>query len=147
MKKFEYLALKSYEFLDMLEAIVRERTTLRVKKKEEERMVLICQVAIPMAKIKYKTEPHEENLYVYRSVNWFPLVYSTIPILLFLEAIVFLITFFNRDTSQPYSIFSGYQWLSYLLVALAWLLGIAFVIYQIFLDLDILTQKLFKVKV
>ncbi len=147
MKRFEYLALKSQEFLDMLEAIARERTTLRVKKKKENHIVLTCQIAIPLAKIQYETEQHGENLYAYRRINLFPLFYSTLPILIFLEAIVFLITYFNRNTSIPYSIWTNSQWLSYLLVILAWLLGIVFVLYQIFSDIEILTQKLFKVKV
>ncbi|MCE7741382.1 MAG: hypothetical protein GOP50_02900 [Candidatus Heimdallarchaeota archaeon] len=137
MKKFEYLALKSHEFLDMLEAIARERTTIRVKKRDDKDITLTCQIAIPMAQIKYHTEEQGDNLNVYRRINWFPLVYSTIPILALLEAIMFLITYFNDNI----------QWFSYLLVGLAWLLGIVFILYQIFSDLENLTQKLFKVKV
>ncbi|MHA1199662.1 MAG: hypothetical protein ACTSQF_10080 [Candidatus Heimdallarchaeaceae archaeon] len=137
MKKFEYLALKSQEFIDMLDAIARERTTLKVKKKDDVDITLACQIAIPMAHIKYHTEEQGDNLNVYRRINWLPLFYSTIPLLALLEVILFLIANF----ADPI------PWFSYLLVGLAWLLGIAFILYQVFTELENLTQKLFKVKV
>ena len=137
MKKFEYLALKSHEFIDMVEAAARSRTTLKIKKKEEKCIVVACQVAVPVVKIKYKTEEHNENLTVHRSINWFPLFYSTIPVLALLEVIVFLFDYFG----------GGLQWFSYLLVGLAWVLGIIFILYHIFTEIETLTQKMFKVKV
>ncbi len=137
MKQFEYLALKSHEFIDMLDVIARERTTLRVKKREDNLIILTCQIAIPMAHIKYKTEGDGDNLIVYRKVSWLPLLYSTLPILAILEAIMYMITYFT----------SNVQWFSYLLVGLAWGLGIVFIVYQIFSELENLAQKLFKVRV
>ena len=136
MREFEYLALKPSEFIDMLDVIARERTTLKVKKKDEENIILTCQIAIPLVHFKYKVIAQNENLKVYRSINWFPLFYSTLPILALLESIILII-----NLSQDII------WFSYLLVGLAWLLGIVFILYQIFTELEYLTQTLFKVKV
>ena len=141
MKEFEYLALKSYEFIDMLDAIARERTTLKVKKRTDNDIVLTCQIAVPMAHIKYYSEEHNGNLKVTRKVNWFPFIYSTIPILALLELILFLIIFFTESLTFIEN------WEGFLLVGLAWILAIVFIIYQIFTELENITRKLYKVKV
>lgn len=137
MKKFEYLSLKQNEFIEMVDTIARERTTLKTKKKEENFIIVTCQIAIPVAKIKYHTEEQGDNLNVYRKVNWFPLIYYALPILLILESLLYLISYFTRNI----------QWFSYLLLGLTWCLGIVFIIYQIFSELENLTQNLFRVKV
>ena len=141
MKEFEYLALKSYEFIDMLDVIARERNTLKVKKKTENEIALTCQIAIPMAHIKYCSEEINGNLKVTRRVNWFPIIYSTIPILALLELILFLIIFFTGSLTFTEN------WEGFLLVGLAWVLALVFIIYQIFSELENITKKLFKVKV
>ena len=141
MKEFEYLALKSFEFIDMIDSIARERTTLKVKKKDESHITITCQLAFPMAQIRYQTEEINGNLKVSRSVNWFPLVYSTVPFLALLETILFLIIFFTPSLTFVEN------WEGFLLVGLAWILALVFIIYQIFSELENLTKKLFKVKV
>jgi len=141
MKEFEYLAIKSYEFIDMLDAIARERTSLKVKKKTDTEITLTCQIAVPMAHIKYFSEEQDGNLRVTRKVNWFPFIYSTVPILALLELILFLIIFFTENLTFIEN------WEGFLLLGLAWILAIVFIIYQIFSELENITKKLFKVKV
>ena len=137
LKKYEYLALKSHEFLTMIDAISRERTTLKVKKKTEEQITVTCQIAIPVARITFKVEEQGENLDVYRTINWLPLFYSTIPFLLVLEAIIIGISF----------AIDSHYYFSYILIALGWVVAIIFIVYQIFTELETLTKKLYRIEV
>ncbi len=137
MKEYEYLALKDYEFIEMIDAISRERNTLKVKKKTEKQITLACQVAIPVAFIKFFVHQQGGNLKVQRKISWWPLFAFTIPLLLALEGIMIGISF--TVDNQIY--------FSYILIALAWVVLIIFLTYQIFEELDLLLKKLYRVEV
>ncbi len=137
MKEYEYLALKDYEFIEMIDAISRERNTLKVKKKTEKQITLACQVAIPVAFIKFFVHQQDGNLKVQRKISWWPLFAFTIPLLLALEGIMIGISFVVEN--QIY--------FSYILIALAWVVLIIFLTYQIFEELDLLLKKLYRVEV
>ncbi len=137
MKKYEYLALKDHEFIKMIDAIARERNTLKVKLREENQITIACQVAIPVAFIKFFVNQEGDNLIVHRKIAWWPLFAFTIPLLLVLEGIMVGISF----AIDNHVIFS------YILIALAWVILIVFIAYQIFDELDLLLKKLYRVKV
>jgi len=137
MKEYEYLALKDHEFIEMIDAISRERNTLKVKKKTEKQITLACQVAIPVAFIKFFVHQQDGNLKVQRKISWWPLFAFTIPLLLALEGIMIGISF--AVDNQIY--------FSYILIALAWVILIIFLTYQIFEELDLLLKKLYRVEV
>ncbi|MCE7748042.1 MAG: hypothetical protein GPJ51_06575 [Candidatus Heimdallarchaeota archaeon] len=137
MKEYEYLALKDHEFIEMIDAISRERNTLKVKKKTEKQITLACQVAIPVAFIKFFVHQRDGNLKVQRKISWWPLFAFTIPLLLALEGIMIGISFVVEN--QIY--------FSYILIALAWVILIIFLTYQIFEELDLLLKKLYRVEV
>ena len=137
MKKYEYLALKDHEFIEMIDAIARERNTLKVKNKEENQITIACQVAIPVAFIKFFVDQDGDNLIVHRKIGWWPLFAFTIPLLFVLEGIMVGISF----AIDNHVIFS------YILIALAWVILIVFIVYQIFDELDLLLKKLYRVKV
>ena len=137
MKKYEYLALKDYEFIKMIEAIVKERNPLKVKKKDNDFIVVACQVVIPVAFIKFYAKQEGENLDVSRKISWWPLFTFTIPLLIILEGIMLGISF----SVGEHKIFS------YVLIALAWLIGIIFIVYEIFSELELLIRKLYRVEV
>ncbi|MCG3259564.1 MAG: hypothetical protein H7644_07455 [Candidatus Heimdallarchaeota archaeon] len=137
MKEYEYLALKDHEFIEMIDAISRERNTLKVKKKTEKQITLACQVAIPVAFIKFFVHQQDGNLKVQRKISWWPLFAFTIPLLLALEGIMIGISFVVEN--QIY--------FSYILIALAWVILIIFLTYQIFEELDLLLKKLYRVEV
>ena len=137
LKKYEYLALKSHEFLTMTNAIARERNTLKVKKRTEDQITVTCQIAIPVAHFTFKVEEQGENIDVYRTINWFPLFYSTIPFLLILEAIIVGISF----------AIDSHYYFSYILIVLGWVVTIIFIVYQIFTELETLTKRLYRIEV
>jgi hypothetical protein len=137
MKKLEFLVLKPYEFIEMVENIARERVTLRVKNKTENTIKLSCQVGFPISFIHFKAQKIDKNLVVERRVNWFPLIYSTLPILLALIGIVYAIQYFT----------SGVTYFIYILICLAWLLALGFLIYQIYSELEEINRKLFRIEV
>ncbi|MFW9853164.1 MAG: hypothetical protein ACFFDS_09485 [Candidatus Thorarchaeota archaeon] len=137
MKKFEFLALKPHEFIEMVDTITRERVTLKVKKKTENTIKVSCQVGLPIAFIQFKANKIDKNLEVERKLNWFPLIYSTLPLLLALIGIVYLIQYFT----------SGITYFIYILICLAWLLALGFLIYQIYSELEEINKKLFRIEV
>ncbi len=137
MRKHEFLALKTHEFLEMIEVIARERQTLKVKKKVEDSITVTCHVGIPVSHISFVTEEQGDNLIVTRKVNLFPLFYSSVPIFLLLEVIIFLISYFRN----------GENYFSYILVALAWIIGVGFLIYQTFAELEEIIKKLYRIEV
>ncbi|NPD87452.1 MAG: hypothetical protein HGN29_01930 [Asgard group archaeon] len=137
MKEHEFLALKTHEFLEMIEAIARERQTLKIKRRTDDTVILTCHLGIPISHIRFKTKEQGENLIVTRKVNLLPLFYSSLPIFILLEAIIFLISYFrNLD-----NIFI------YILVALAWVIAIGFLIYQTFAELEEIFRKLYRIEV
>lgn len=137
MKKLEFLALKPHEFIEMVDSIARERVTLRVKKRTENTIKLACQIGFPISFIHFKGQKVDNNLEVERRVNWFPLIYSTLPLLLVLIGIVFTIQYFT----------TGVTYFIYILICLAWLLALGFLIYQIFSELEEINKKLFRIEV
>ncbi len=137
MKEYEYLALKDHEFIEMIDAISRERNTLKVKKKTDKQIILACQVAIPVAFIKFFVQKQGGNLKVQRKISWWPLFAFTIPLLLALEGIMIGISF-SVDTQIYFS---------YILIALTWVIAIIFLTYQIFEELDLILKKLYRVEV
>ncbi len=137
MKEYEYLALKDHEFIEMIDAISRERNTLKVKKKTDKQITLACQVAIPVAFIKFFVHQQDGNLKVQRKIRWWPLFAFTIPLLLALEGIMIGISFVVENKI----------YFSYILIALAWVILIIFLTYQIFEELDLLLKKLYRVEV
>jgi hypothetical protein len=137
MKKHEFLALKKHEFHEMVEAIASKRATLKLKKKSDDSIKLTCHVGIPVSHINFKTEEQGENLLVTRRLNLFPLFYSTLPILILLEVIVFLISYFRGGSNN----------LIYYLIVLAWVVAVAFLIYQTFAEIEEIVKKLYRVEV
>ena len=89
MKKFKFLALKSEEFFDMVNVIVRDRKILRHKSRTDNTLKIICFMVIPASIITYKVQEENNHLNVTRSVNFLPLILLSIPILAVLEAIVY----------------------------------------------------------
>ena len=137
MKKQEFLALESSEFIDMVDSIARERVTLRTKKKTDDSIFLMVRLGIPISRISYKTEETNGQLNVYRKVNWFPLFYSTIPILLVLEAIMFTIFHFSERSGL----------FSYILVGAFWIVALTFMMHQTFVELEEIYRRLYRVGV
>ena len=138
MKKHEFLALKKHEFHEMIEAIASKRSTLKLKKKTDDSIKLTCHVGIPVSHINFITEEEGDNLIVTRRINLFPLFYSTLPILILLEVIIFLISYFRPGESDN---------LVYYLIALAWILAMAFFIYQTYTEIEEIVKKLYRVEV
>ena len=137
MKEYEYLALKDHEFIEMIDAISRERNTLKVKKKTEKQIIIACQIAIPVAFIKFFVQQQDGNLNVQRKISWWPLFAFTVPVLLALEGMMIGISFVV-DTQIYYS---------YILIALTWVIAIIFLTYQIFEELDLILKKLYRIEV
>ena len=137
MKKHEFLALESSEFIDMVDSIARERVTLRTKKKTKNSIFLMVRLGVPISRICYKVEETNGQLNVYRKVNWFPLFYSTVPIVLILEAIIFTIFYFSEKSGL----------LSYILVGAFWIVTLTFMMYQTFVELEEIYRKLYRVGV
>ncbi len=137
MKKHEFLALEASEFIDMVDGIARERVTLRTKKKTDDSIFLMVRLGVPISRICYKVEKTEEHLNVYRKVNWFPLFYSTVPIVLILEAIMFAIFYFSEKSGL----------ISYILVGAFWVLSLTFMMHQTFVELEEVYRKLYRVGV
>ena len=137
MKEYEYLALQDHEFIEMIDAISRERNTLKVKKKTEKQIIIACQVAIPVAFIRFFVQQQDGNLNVQRKISWWPLFAFTVPVLLALEGMMIGISFVV-DTQIYYS---------YILIALTWVIAIIFLTYQIFEELDLILKKLYRIEV
>jgi hypothetical protein len=137
MSKHEFLALKTHEFLEMIEAISRERQTLKVKRKTENSITVTCHLGIPVSHIRFVTEEQGDNLTVTRKANLFPLFYSSVPIFILLEAIIFIISYFRN----------GENYFIYVLVALAWVIGAGFLIYQTYAEIEQITKKLYRIEV
>ncbi|MCG3222035.1 MAG: hypothetical protein H7641_11715 [Candidatus Heimdallarchaeota archaeon] len=145
MKEHEFLALKTHEFLEMIEAIARERQTLKTKKRTDDSVTLTCHLGIPVSHIRFNTEEQGENLLVTRKVNLLPLFYSSLPIFILLEVIIFLISHF-RNVDNIYFRYVDNIFI-YILVALTWIIAIGFLIYQTFADLEEIVRKLYRIEV
>ncbi|MBY9001130.1 MAG: hypothetical protein KGD64_09465 [Candidatus Heimdallarchaeota archaeon] len=137
MKKFQFLALKSDEFFDMVEKISRERNTLKCKKRTSNLLKITCLMVIPASIISYKTEEENDNLLVSRTINFLPTILLSILIIALLEGIVYGISYLVNNFST----------LSFVLVGGAWLLVIVFLIYQTFVEVDEINKKLYRVEV
>ena len=137
MKKFEFLALEPNEFMDMVDNIARERVTLKTKKRTDDSIFLMCRLGLPISRICYKVEKADGKLNVYRKVNWFPIVYSTVPIVLLLEAIMFVLFYFSEKSGLT----------TYILVGATWIVVIIFMIHQTFVELEEIFRKLYRVGV
>jgi len=137
MKKFEFLALEPIEFIDMVDSIARERVTLKTKKRTDDSIFVMCRLGLPISRICYKVEEANGKLNVYRKVNWFPLVYSTLPIVLLLEAIMFVIFYFSEKSGL----------ISYVLVGAFWIVVLTFMIHQTFVELEEIFRNLYRVGV
>jgi len=137
MKNQEFLALKSHEFLEMIEAIARERQTLKTKKRTDDSITLTCHLGIPVSHIRFNTEERGDNILVTRKVNLFPLFYSSLPIFIALEVIIFLISYFRN----------GDNLFIYILVGLAWVIGAGFLIYQTYAELEEIERNLYRIEV
>ena len=77
------------------------------------------------------------QLNVYRKVNWLPLFYSTVPIVLILEAIMFTIFYFSERSGL----------FSYILVGAFWVVALTFMMHQTFVELEEIYRKLYRVGV
>lgn len=137
MKEKEFLALKSSEFFDMLEKIARERNSLKVKKRSDNMIVLMCVLLIPASLIRFKTVEKNNNLTVSRTINLLPVILLSIPILAALEAAVYGISVLMGRTGM----------LTYILIGFAWVLAIIFLIYQTYVEIDEINKKLYRVEV
>lgn len=137
MKKFQFLALKSEEFLDMIDKISSERNALKRKKRTEDVIKIICFIAIPASIIVYKVTEEKDNLYVTRSINFLPVLLLSIPILAALEAIVYGIS----------ALVGSFNSLSFILVGSVWIMAVVFLIYQTFVEVDEINKKLYRVEV
>ena len=137
MKKHEFLALEAIEFIDMVDSISRERVTLRTKKRTDDSIFLMVRLGLPISRICYKVEKTNDQLNVYRKVNWFPLFYSTMPIVLLLEAIMFVIFYYSEKSGL----------ISYILVGAFWIVALTFMMHQTFVELEEIYRKLYRVGV
>jgi hypothetical protein len=137
MKDQKFLALKPHEFLEMIDAIARERQTLKTRKKSDNSITLTCHLGIPVSHIRFHTEEQGENIIVTRRVNLIPLFYSTFPIFILLEVIIFLISYFRN----------GDNVFIYILIGLSWIIGVGFLIYQTYAELEEIERKLYRIEV
>lgn len=137
MKKFQFLALKSSEFCDMVEVIARDRKVLRIKNRNENMIKLACFMIIPISTITFKIEKDKGNLNVTRSINFLPIILLSIPAIAFLEAIVYGIAVLTEN----------FQSLSFILIGCFWLMVIVAVIYQTYVEVDEINRKLYRVEV
>ena len=103
----------------------------------EKQIIIACQVAIPVAFIKFFVQQQDGNLNVQRKISWWPLFAFTVPVLLALEGMMIGISFVV-DTQIYYS---------YILIALTWVIAIIFLTYQIFEELDLILKKLYRIEV
>lgn len=137
MKKFQFLALKSEEFFDMIDKISRERNSVKRRKRTENVLKLVCFIVIPASIITFRVEEEDNHLIVNRSINFSPILLLSIPILAALEAIVYGISYLVDNFSS----------LTFYLVGGAWIMVVMFLIYQTFVEVDEINKKLYRVKV
>ncbi len=137
MKKFQFLALKSEEFFDMIDKICRERNSVKRTKRTDNVLKLVCFVVIPASIITFNVKEENNHLVVNRSINFSPILLLSIPILAALEAIVYGISYLVDNFSS----------LTFWLVGGAWVMVVMFLIYQTFVEVDEINKKLYRVKV
>ncbi|MCK4895770.1 MAG: hypothetical protein KAS47_03120 [Candidatus Heimdallarchaeota archaeon] len=136
MKKFQFLALKSEEFFDMISMISRERNTLRRGKRTDNVMKIICFMVIPASIITFKVKEENSRLNVTRTINFLPILLLSIPILAALEAIVYGIS----------TLVNTFSALTFILVGSAWIVVVMFLIYQTFVEADEINKRLYRVE-
>lgn len=137
MKKFQFLALKSEEFFDMIGKISRERNTLKRKKRTDNVMKIVCFIVIPASIITFKVKEENSHLIVTRTINFLPILLLSIPIIAALEAIVYGISTLVNNFSAP----------TFILVGCAWIMVVMFLIYQTFVEVDEINKRLYRVEV
>ena len=137
MKKFQFLALKTEEFFDMIAKISRERSTLKQRKRTDNEMKIICFVAIPASIITFYVKEENNHLNVTRTINFLPILLLSIPFLAALEAIVYVISTLANKFSA----------LTFILVGSAWIMVVIFLIYQTFVEVDEINKRLYRVEV
>lgn len=137
MKKFQFLALKSEEFFDMIDKISRERNTLKRRKRTDNVMKLVCFMVIPASIITFKVKEENSHLIVTRTINFLPILLLSIPILAALEAIVYGIS----------TLVNNFSALTFILVGSAWIMVVIFLIYQTFVEVDEINKRLYRVEV
>ncbi len=147
MKKFQFLALKSEEFFDMIEKISRERDLLKQRKRTDNVLKIVCFIVIPASIITFNVKEENNHLTVSRSISFLPVLLLSIPILAALEAIVygilFLIDYFSSVTFILVEYFSN---VTFILVG-GWIMAVMFLIYQTYVEVDEINKKLYRVKV
>jgi len=136
MKKFQFLALKSEEFFDMIEKISRERNTLKRRKRTDNLIKIVCFIVIPASIITFKVKEENNHLNVTRTINFLPILLVSTLILSALEAIVYGISALVNNFSN----------LTFILVGGAWIMAIIFLIYQTFVEVDEINKKLYRVE-
>ncbi len=137
MKKFQFLALKSEEFFDMIGKISRERNTLKRRKRTDNVMKIVCFMVIPASIITFKVKEENSHLNVTRTINFLPILLLSIPILAALEAIVYGIS----------TLVNNFSALTFILVGSAWIMVVIFLIYQTFVEVDEINKRLYRVEV
>lgn len=137
MKKFQFLALKSEEFFDMIDKISRERNALKQRKRNDNIMKLFCFMVIPASIITFKVKEENDHLIVTRTINFLPILLLSIPILATLEAIVYGIS----------ALVNNFNALTFVLVGSAWIMVVIFLIYQTFVEVDEINKRLYRVEV
>ncbi len=137
MKKFQFLALKSEEFFDMIDKISRERNALKRRKRTDNVIKIVCFIVVPASIITFKVKEENDHLNVTRKINFLPILLVSIPILAALEAIVYGISILVNNFSN----------LTFILVGSAWIMAIIFLVYQTFVEVDEINKKLYRVEV
>jgi hypothetical protein len=137
MKKFQFLALKTEEFFDMIAKISRKRSTLKQKKRTDNEMKIICFIVIPASIITFYVKEENNCLNVTRTINFLPILLLSIPILAALEAIVYGIS----------TLVNKFSALTFILVGIAWIMVVICLIYQTFVEVDEINKRLYRVEV
>ena len=136
MKKFQFLALKSEEFFDMIVKISRERNVLKQRKRTDNVIKIIIFLVIPASIITFKAKEENNHLNVTRTINFLPILLLFIPIMAALEAIVYGIS----------SLVNNFSALTFILVGSAWIMIVIFLIYQTFVEVDEINKRLYRVE-
>ena len=136
MKKFQFLALKSEEFFDMIVKISRERNVLKQRKRTDNVIKIIIFLVIPASIITFKAKEENNHLNVTRTINFLPILLLSIPIMAALEAIVYGIS----------SLVNNFSALTFILVGSAWIMIVIFLIYQTFVEVDEINKRLYRVE-
>ncbi|MHA1685992.1 MAG: hypothetical protein ACTSYD_06220 [Candidatus Heimdallarchaeaceae archaeon] len=137
MKEFEFLKLQEDEFVSMLKSITKERLFLRVKSIQDQKISLLCTIGIPTLLLEYKFTQKEECLKVTRKLNWLPLLFSLLPILLFFELITFGISMLVGE--------KGY-W-SYVIIAVVFVILTFVMVFFSLNESDAVMDSLYKVEI